>query len=678
MKCKFAAIFILIIFISSSAACSGGSESSTDNSALTAEMPKTPLRWNICAKPSSLDPNSYDTPKILSELLFAESALSGGDAEDFGLVDSWEADDANKTWTLHLKRDIYWVGKSESGNLEKKRPVNSEDIENAIISFAAFPWNCRPAQSWKEVSFLLEDIEKGIKVLDESTLSIDFEQAHEDLNSELGIFLSNLTNKPAEQVQEQSNDNYVWDAEMWFRSDTPYYVSEWSNGDSLTLIKNPFNPLISEGLPNEIQFTWESPESALQKFNMGDLELVEMPIGNGPFMMAENWQRSEYLILENLNFLVAEDVKKEVEVIQAVFGGDEWRWSDAPNFTSLPYTYQNSTSVDTYKTGSFDPDSIEGISKPGFEDLAKALESGELVTINTAGWVNDYPALDNFIVPEKYVVSSINRIENADGSHNIGLVNPETGEQLPAWLDERGLHIVFIALSETIEFNDFLVEIFQPMNPTCYYGTVYIAMNLDVPPYNDVEVRKSLAAITDRESYMLDVQGNTEGLSYALIPQQLLGEFSSLAENYTTTFEQSTQVDLSSLGGVELAYCGGCEGSDVYAGGVTSVWGKNLGTQVKTKAISHEQYQKPIQGSSLGMTFSAGSTNSWFDFAYQWVKEGWIMVPESEYENYLSFVEAAALESDPYRQALMIMEINRLLVEEYASVIPLYWSVYCE
>jgi len=53
------------------------------------------------------------------------------------------------------------------------------------------------------------------------------------------------------------------------------------------------------------------------------------------------------------------------------------------------------------------------------------------------------------------------------------------------------------------------------------------------------------------------------------------------------------------------------------------------------------------------------------------VDAGWVMIPDSEYDIYMQLVHAAAMEPDRAKQGEMIVAIDRLLVEEYVSVIPL-------
>jgi len=751
MKSKFTVLFGFLIIVSICTACSGEPVINADNAEHTAAANESILRWNIRAEPDTLDPLAYDAT-FVSDFLYPgvirwnpENPTSIS-SEEFGLISSWKMNDSQTSYTFHLNPEIHWICRNDEGELEKKRPVDSKDLQSAIQEFSGILFNQRPALSWR-ASWQTEEIEKHVTTLDEFTILFKFDKSLENAELFFGEYFSQLVPIPVELTEglaenrsggmgnsreaENSHDEWqtdssiilaknsfyqgysreypesnqvaqpledanpvfikssnqtnpmpdkisqalsgTWDTNICFRSDAAYYLEEWKPGESITLEKNPFYPEPDSGLPDTIRFTWERQEKAMQEFAEKELDVIE--IGYEPFMIDE-WQKGEFLKIGQQIFIVNPDLKYMAQLQGLMW--DRWMvlaknitYKDLFATDSTALTYQNPGSVETYQKGNYNLDSKEEIKDPTFNVLADALESGKVIILKNLSWEGsqDFPDVDT-----EWVLTGENRISTDDGIYSLTVIN-KSGYDVNIGIDQMG-KIIIPGAGEADD--SWYVEIYKPLEPICTYGTVYIAMNLDKPPYNDIEVRKSLAAITDRKAYMLDVQGNTEGLSYSLIPQQLLGEYSYLGDNYTTSFTQSTQVDLSSLGGVELSYCGSCEGSDVYAGGVTSVWGKNLGSQVRAKAISHEQYQQPIKGQDLGMTFAAGSTNSWFDFAYQWVKEGWIMVPESEYDAYMRFVEATALESDPNRQAQMILEINRLLVEEYISVIPLYWTVYCE
>jgi len=53
------------------------------------------------------------------------------------------------------------------------------------------------------------------------------------------------------------------------------------------------------------------------------------------------------------------------------------------------------------------------------------------------------------------------------------------------------------------------------------------------------------------------------------------------------------------------------------------------------------------------------------------VDAGRVMIPNSEVDIYMQLVHDAAMEPDREKQGEMIVALDRLLVEEYVSVIPL-------
>lgn len=668
MKSGKSVIFVTLIGLLIIAGCNGGITINADGTET--------IMWNIGAEPSTLDPMAYDAP-FFADLLFDGLVNYDSTTNKIspGLLSSWEMDDAQTTWTFHIDPDIYWIGKNEDGELEKKRPVNSEDVQAALVYFHGLIYNVRPAQSWR-ASWHEKMIGKPT-VQSELIFSIKFDDPIADPDLFFGELFNQVIPVPVEFTHALSG---TWDTDIWFRSDAAYYLDTWESGKFIQLKINPFYEGSTKDLPGTVHFTWENQEQASQKLVEGKLDLVEFEIGNGPFMM-DRWQKGEFITIGNGTFLVNPDAKRIIENIASEISKSSGvMWSNAEydqliEASRAAYTYQNAEATYFYKQGEYNVDSMEIINNSVFSDLADALEAGKIVIIENLGWLSDYPSMDNFVFPENYVVRSINRIENKDGTHNIELIDPETDKAILGLIKNDGsLSIPGAGDAEiTYEAVNYL-----PQESVCYYGTTYVAFNLGFPPYDQVEVRKSLAAITDREAYLQDTQGSTDGLSYSLIPQQLLGEYSFLGDNYISQFTQTTEVDLSVLGGIALSYCGGCEGSDWRADAVSSMWGKSLGSGIKVQPISTEEYQKPISGQKIGMTFSAGNTNTWFDFAYQWVKDGWIMVPDAEYENYMRFVEATALEKDKGKQALMIMEINRVLTEEFISAIPLYWTKNCE
>lgn len=219
------------------------------------------------------------------------------------------------------------------------------------------------------------------------------------------------------------------------------------------------------------------------------------------------------------------------------------------------------------------------------------------------------------------------------------------------------------------------------IDPNCKYGTVYFGINLDVPPFDKLEARQDLAAITDRENketYLQDMFGSKEGLTNFLIPPIFLEEYAYKFKDITYQFNRDITSLINASGQLSLAYCEDCEGNKDMAEGFASLWEEELGFKVNLVPISHDEYQMPITDGSLPLYFKYFTATSWLDFTKDAVDEGYFMIPEEKYDGYMQLVKEAELEEDKEKQAQKIMKIDRLLVEECAVAIPVWGDINCE
>jgi len=420
-------------------------------------------------------------------------------------------------------------------------------------------------------------------------------------------------------------------------------------------------------------------EEALLKFQDGELAMIEYD-GRSSLELDLDYSM---LLIEDSQFLVHPQAREEIKALAPDLA-QNWRAvveiKEIPlTYEETPFTFTNPTVLETYQQGDYDPASEEQLETPTFEDIDFYVETGRIVLVEiqasdeAQGQDSDEvqagaDVYDQWVSHSgKWVINSLNALPNADGDHYLGLRNVETGEK----------EVILMTPEEPAVEVDFAA--YTPNEPYCYPTTDYVAINLDVPPFDQLEVRQALAAATDQEAYHGAWGWGDSQVAYSFIPSNSWGigwgdegYFSTLGDGFFLELE----VDLGGWPDA-CAYCGECVDNDKMAADLIEMWESELGISIGTTSISHDQLSAPIVGQDYGMLFRAWTGSSWLDYTKTVIEEGHLMVPEGEYDRFMQLVYDAAMESDPQKQGEMIAELDRLLVQEWAIVIPLLTYEWC-
>lgn len=263
------------------------------------------LRLNLLDDSQALDPSQVSSPlledPLITDLLFL--SLTDIDPQSGqvvpALAHSWEVDESKTKWTFHLRDDIYWVAKNDSGEIEEEQLVNAFDFP--AEGFAGILFNLRPAQSWR-ASYQI----KKIEVLDAYTLEFILNEPVPDFDQFASLIYP---------VLEGHVDD--WTAMEILFTTSPYMIDgPWEHNENITLTKIQLEQgdwIIYDlaSFPS-ILISWEDQEAALQKFQENDLDTVEI----SGFEIAEELGLNPIIVpgfLSDRYFLVAPEKQADFE-----------------------------------------------------------------------------------------------------------------------------------------------------------------------------------------------------------------------------------------------------------------------------------------------------------------------------------------------------------------------------
>ena len=216
-------------------------------------------------------------------------------------------------------------------------------------------------------------------------------------------------------------------------------------------------------------------------------------------------------------------------------------------------------------------------------------------------------------------------------------------------------------------------------------GTVlyYYAFNAMRPPFDDVRVRQAFAAATDKQTIVNAVTRGGEMVANTITPPGSFGHVpneAGIGIPYDPERARQLLADAGYPGGagfptITLAF-NASETHSRIAQAIQQMWQQNLGVTVQLQSV---------EGAAYSQTAAAGAYDVW--------RMGWGMdYPDANnvhaelfttavgaaalYHNpeYDRLIAEAAVEQDTERRAQLYMEAERLLVQEDAAVMPIYWS----
>jgi ABC-type oligopeptide transport system substrate-binding subunit len=218
------------------------------------------------------------------------------------LARSWEVTDGGRTWTFHLRDDIFWVkaqnplGANELSDVRPVRPVTADDV------VAGFRRACHPDQAASDqfIYFIIAgcerltglsspataDIEQvGAKALDSLTVQIRLTEPASYFLAMTSLW--RLRPVPADVITEMAEE---WLAEENLLTSGPYVLSPDSvMMNRIVLHRNPYWAIPFRGNVDIVNlFYLEDEMDALSLWEENNLDLAPVPVAEQTSLLNAN------------------------------------------------------------------------------------------------------------------------------------------------------------------------------------------------------------------------------------------------------------------------------------------------------------------------------------------------------------------------------------------------------
>ncbi len=265
------------------------------------DIPEQPVILDISFQGGyeSLDPQLLVTENALDII---ESTFAGLTRYDLAtdtiqpqLATRWETSSNGRTWTFHLRDDIFWVRNEKADNnpliqgdegLVPVRPVTAGDVQFAIRRA------CDPRVATPDIFilFIIEGCERlydlgavtsndvdeiGVTVIDDQTLEIELTRPASHFLTMTSMWL--LRPVPPDLVQEMGQDEWHQPQTIW--SSGPFSLSPDTLPDSRTvLLRNPYWPIPFDGNVDQVNALHLDVSDAFLLWEDRQLDITPMPL----------------------------------------------------------------------------------------------------------------------------------------------------------------------------------------------------------------------------------------------------------------------------------------------------------------------------------------------------------------------------------------------------------------
>lgn len=314
-------------------------------------VPQEPvvLDVSLSGEMPDLDPGraESDAQLDLVQNLFVGLTNYNGDTNTIEpeLAMSWETGTDGRTWTFHLRDDIYWVatgnplpGSGASLSVNAIRPVTADDVVYAVQRACS-----REVETPRafmlflidgcEALFSLEspsDADRaaiGVRAVDPTTLEIR-------LTKPAGYFLT-LTSLPAFQpvprdVAEEMGSEWLdaagefstgWQTPDNLITSGPFVPAPAMTSRNMTLHRNPLYPLLSGGNVDSINVSFLDEEmDAFELWEARGLDIAPLPAAEREALLARTPEKARVVpdeVLFYIGFNFGSQVFREPEVRRA-------------------------------------------------------------------------------------------------------------------------------------------------------------------------------------------------------------------------------------------------------------------------------------------------------------------------------------------------------------------------
>ncbi|MDK2981436.1 MAG: Bacterial extracellular solute-binding protein family 5 Middle [Chloroflexota bacterium] len=381
--------------------------------------------------------------------------------------------------------------------------------------------------------------------------------------------------------------------------------------------------------------------------------------------------------------------KEEEKVIQEEPPNEEAAPEAPPIIDNRPpdeviFTYENRGLYEAYDSGNYTYETEKTWDNPGISDVTEALTRTEIPVVRIAP--NDRPEEE-----QELVLISVNEAADpATGYAHMRFVDVESGVEYTGRVGNGVVEIFDEARPDEGWIAIDLLELrsYEP-NEGCWHYTAYIALNPEESPLDNLDLRKALLYSLDAQS-LLEMAGlNPTTVANTLIPtgtlldenldpQGIYGHVydPELAQGYFQYAQTATSAFDPDF--IEIFYCASCEsmGNEVFL--IIDNWASALGIDGQAISEPYEMhFTTPIKDSGRMLTYTAFGYSNVYSFYQYALESGSIMLPEEGEARLLEILQEYAYESDPQIKIQYVDEIERLILEEYAVAIPLYYYQSC-
>jgi len=359
-----------------------------------------------------------------------------------------------------------------------------------------------------------------------------------------------------------------------------------------------------------------------------------------------------------------------------------------------PYTFHNEDCYESLVSGQVEISETYPGEELNYSDLIYAFDEQEVVEIITV--IEDEPETERRLVlvafNERYVAGS--------SEHYAWLRDAVSGEDFLARVNLEGNSLLINTGSSSgsehwVNARAQEAVVYSPTGEVCWHYTSYLAFNTDIPPFNITELRQAMVHGFDSMAYYYELFEASEGIEpvdglvpRAVMQQELSPAFTSYhapfdleraRELFQYVKDQGWLLDYPSLDNfLYPAYCNACEGSDVEIDTVLRMWRENLNIGGSSLPTDPDTHWQPIRGTDRQLVNLTYGHSNYYSFVYNAINEGWIILPSEGQTRVFDLLEQYANESDLTQKEALVQEIDYLILEEYASVLPLYYFSYCE
>ena len=348
------------------------------------------------------------------------------------------------------------------------------------------------------------------------------------------------------------------------------------------------------------------------------------------------------------------------------------------------FTYENRGLYEAYNSGNYTYDTEKMWDTPEISDVTEALTRDEIPVVRVAPSDNPDEELEMILI-------SVN--EAADpvtGYAHIRFIDVESGREYVG-RTENGVVEIFDENQPEEGWTAIDLLELRSFEPTegCWFFTAYVALNSQVYPLNNVDLRKALLYSFNAPSILEAAGIDPAKAASTFIPTGILLKDNLNADDiyglvYDPELAQGYYLSAQNADSgldpnfVNIYYCESCEGMGSEAVLMVDNWRMVLGIDGHAYSEAYEtHFYSPVDGSGRMLSYVTIGYSNVYSFYKYALESGSILLPEQGHTQMMDLLQKYAFESDLQIKTQYVDEMERLILEEYAVAIPLYYYQSC-